>query len=137
MSEKKEAPREKKPAIPKKRTKPDFQRPESWRYKRLKKNWRRPRGLDNKVRKRVKGWPASPNIGYRTKKGLRGIHPSGFQEVSVTNTDDLNKVDKEREAIRIARTVGAKKRTEIVDKAKELGIHVLNAKEKMEIEEET
>ena len=26
---------------------PDFIRPESWRYKRLETNWRKPKGVDN------------------------------------------------------------------------------------------
>jgi len=37
---------------------PKFRRQESWRYKRLKENWRKPRGIDNKMRKKVKGWPS-------------------------------------------------------------------------------
>jgi len=54
-----------------KEKKPDFIRQESWRYKRLKENWRRPRGLDNKMRRRIKGWPACPNVGYRGPKESR------------------------------------------------------------------
>ncbi|MEM2111460.1 MAG: 50S ribosomal protein L32e [Candidatus Bathyarchaeia archaeon] len=117
-----------------KRKKPKFQRQESWRYKRLKENWRRPRGLDSKMRKKVKGWPASPNSGYRGLKKARGLHPSGFKEVMVFNLDDLNSVDPKIEAIRIAHRVGDRKRIEIVNKAKEMGIHILNPREYKELE---
>jgi len=116
--------------------KPKFRRQESWRYKKLKENWRRPRGLDNKMRKKVKGWPPSPNIGYRTLKEIRGLHPSGFKEDTVFNIDDLNKVDPKFEAIRIAHTVGTRKRIEISSRAREMGISVLNPKEMKEIAEE-
>lgn len=120
-----------------KRNKPKFQRQESWRYKRIEENWRKPRGLDSKMRKRIKGWPPSPNKGYRNRKEIRGIHPSGFQQVIVANINDLHKVNPEYEAVRIAHTVGARKRTEIVHKAKDMGIRILNPREMKEIEGES
>jgi large subunit ribosomal protein L32e len=65
-------------------------------------------------------------IGYRGPKVARGLHPSGYVEVSVRTIDDLNKVDPETQAIRIAHTVGLKKRGEISLRAGEKGIHILN-----------
>jgi len=118
-----------------KRKRPKFRRQESWRYKRIKENWRRPRGLDSKMRKKVKGWPSSPNAGYRGPKVARGLHPSAFKEVRVFNVDDLSDVNPEREAVRIAHTVGSRKRIEIVNRARELGIHVINPREFKELEE--
>jgi len=75
----------------KKAKKPEFIRQESWRYKRVDESWRRPRGLDSKMRLKRKGWPASPNIGYRSPKELRGLHPSGYREILVRNLSDLAK----------------------------------------------
>jgi len=118
-----------------KRKKPEFIRQESWRYKRLKENWRRPRGLDNKMRRRVKGWPSCPSSGYRGPKKARGLHPSAFREVLIFNMDDLNKVNPELEAIRIASSVGDRKRVELVKEARERGIHILNPREFRELEE--
>jgi ribosomal protein L32E len=34
-----------------KENKPDFERPESWRYVRLQTNWRKPKGIDHHQRK--------------------------------------------------------------------------------------
>lgn len=116
--------------------KPNFQRQESWRYKRVEKSWRRPRGLDSKMRKKVKGWPRSVTVGYRGPKEARGLHPSGYEEVLVWNVDDISGVDSKTQAIRIAHTVGARKRVEIFARAKERGIHVLNPKEVVEEAEE-
>jgi len=116
--------------------KPDFGRQESWRYKRLKESWRRPRGIDSKMRKKVKGWPRSPGVGYRSPKETRGLHPSGYEEVVVRNVDDVRKVDPKTQAIRIARQVGARKRVEISAMANELKIHVLNPRKALELEEE-
>jgi large subunit ribosomal protein L32e len=117
-----------------KRKKPKFVQPESWRYKRVKENWRKPRGIDSKVRKKVKGWPRSPRVGYRSSKEIRGLHPSGYEEIRVQRVDDLSKVDPQRQAIRIAHTVSAKKRIEISAKADESRIHILNPRKKKEEE---
>jgi large subunit ribosomal protein L32e len=114
---------------------PKFKRQESWRYKRVKENWRKPRGIDSKMRKQVKGWPPSPKAGYRSPKKIRGLHPSGYEEVRVQTVEGLNGLDSETQAIRIARTVGGKKRVEILALADERGIHVLNPRIPKELEE--
>jgi len=109
-----------------KKSKPKFIRQESWRYVRIKENWRRPRGLDSKMRLKRKGWPKMPDIGYGSPRLVRGLHPSGFREVLVYNVEQLRSINPDKEAARIAHTVGKKKRIEIIKKAEELGIRVLN-----------
>jgi large subunit ribosomal protein L32e len=117
--------------------KPEFVRQESWRYKRLKENWRRPKGIDNKMRRKIKGWPQTVNTGYRGPKAARGLHPSGYEEVLVYNVDDLKKVDPKTQAIRIAHTVGKKKRAQILTEAKKKKrIVILNVKEVKEVAEQ-
>jgi large subunit ribosomal protein L32e len=114
--------------------KPKFRRQESWRYKRVTDRWRRPHGIDSKMRKKIKGWPASPTTGYRSPKKIRGIHPSGFVETRVVTLDNLIGIDPELQAIRIAHTVGGRKRVEILTRAEEKGIHVLNPRTPRESE---
>ncbi|MEM3403871.1 MAG: 50S ribosomal protein L32e [Nitrososphaeria archaeon] len=114
--------------------KPKFIRPESWRYVRLKPNWRKPKGVDNKVRKEYGGWPARVKVGYASPKELRGLHPSGFREVMVHNVEELTKVNPNLEAARIGATVGRKKRLEIIRKAKELGVQILNPRRLKKVE---
>jgi large subunit ribosomal protein L32e len=108
-------------------TRPRFIRQESWRYDRLAENWRKPKGKDNKMRKQKSGMPALVKVGYRSPKAARGLHPSGYQDILIHNTQELIKLDSKRDAARIAHTVGKKKRIEIINKALELGIKVLNA----------
>jgi large subunit ribosomal protein L32e len=105
---------------------PSFVRHESWRYKRLKPNWRKPKGVDNKVRKSVKGWPKLVKVGYRGPKSVRYLHPSGYREVLVHNLNELTGTVPGRDAVRIGSTVGAKKRAALLRRANELGLVILN-----------
>ena len=118
-----------------KRKKPEFARPESWRYIRLKENWRRPRGLDNKVRKSFSGWPPLVKAGYRGPKVARGLHPSGYKEVLTHNAEDLKEIDPKTQAIRIAHTVGKRKRARIITEARKKKLTILNVKEVEEVAE--
>jgi len=105
---------------------PRFVRPESWRYVRLHPEWRKPKGLDNKIRKSFKGYPKRVKIGYGGPAKARGYHPSGHLDVLVHNPAQLDELIPERDAVRIGRRVGAKKRAEILKRATELGLRVLN-----------
>ena len=112
-----------------KRKKPAFVRPESWRYDKFSESWRRPRGLDNKIRRKIKGWPPAPSTGYKGPKIARGLHPSGYEEVLVHNVAELLQVNPEIQAVRIAHTVGKRKRVQIIAEAKKLSLVILNFKE--------
>lgn len=122
-----------------KKKKPKFVRQESWRYDRLKENWRRPRGIDNKMRRKIKGWPPTVNVGYRGPKSVRGLHPSGCEEVLVHNVYELKNVDPKTQVVRIAHTVGKRKRAQILLQARKKKITVLNLGEAKEevVKEET
>jgi large subunit ribosomal protein L32e len=115
--------------------KPKFVRAESWKYDRFSLSWRKPRGLDNKIRRKIKGWPPGPSMGYKGPKIARFLHPSGYREVIVYNVEDLSTIDPNTQAARIAHTVGKRKRALIIAKAKELNIKILNIKISAETEE--
>jgi large subunit ribosomal protein L32e len=107
-------------------TRPKFVRQESWRYIRLAENWRKPKGIDNKMRKQVSGVPPLVKVGYRGPKKARGLHPSGYKDRLIHNIRDLEKLDPKIDAARIGHSVGRRKRIDIVNKANALGIKVLN-----------
>jgi len=118
------------------RRKPEFKRQESWRYVRLKDVWRRPRGKESKMRYGVKKYPRGVSVGYKSARPLRGLHPSGLEEVMVYRPEDLDSIDPNRQAVRIGHTVGSRKRTAIAAKARELNIKILNPQGVVSIESE-
>ena len=105
---------------------PTFRRQEWFRYSKLGEAWRRPRGIHSKMRRHLKRRTHMVDIGYRGPAAVRGLHPSGFEEVMVYNVDGLTNVDPNVQAVRIGGTVGTKKRLDIQAKADELGIRGLN-----------
>ena len=109
------------------RKKPKFRKQGANYLKRIKNKWRKPRGLDSKLRVREKSKGKMPNPGYRTPRSTRGLHPSGLQEVYVQNIKDLEKIDSKIQVGRLSATIGKKKKQEIVEKAKEIKIKLLNA----------
>ena len=111
-----------------KHKKPEFLRSESWRYSKLSESWRRPRGLDHKMRRKIKGWPPMVSTGYKGPKSARGLHPSGYREVLIHNVQEVSGVDSKTQAARIAHTVGKKKRAQIIACLPEKGVSRARAK---------
>ena len=106
--------------------KPQFNRQDYHKKKRIPTSWRKPRGGLSKQRRRMKSKGPVVQAGFRTPKASRDLHPSGFEEVRVHNTDDLEGVDGDTQAVRIASKVGGRKRELIEDEAEEREIRVLN-----------
>ena len=79
------------------------------------------------MRKQKAGVPAIVKIGYRGPKAARGLHPSGYTDNLVYNPAGLVSLDPKKDAVRIAHTVGRRKRIQIISEASEMGLKVLNA----------
>ena len=110
-----------------KKATPSFRRTEWFRYKRLSRSgWRKPHGMDNKQRRNYRYRGSLVRIGHGKVNAASGLHPSGFEEVMVHNSSDLDQIDAETQAARVGATVGGRKREVIHSRADELGIRVLN-----------
>jgi large subunit ribosomal protein L32e len=109
------------------RHRPTFQHDQWFRYKKLSRiGWRKPRGARNKIQVDMAYRPRRPVVGYRGPALARGLHSSGFAEVLVHRPEDLDALDPQTQAARIASGVGARKRGLILKAAETKGVRVLN-----------
>ncbi|MBE0523662.1 MAG: 50S ribosomal protein L32e [Methanosarcinales archaeon] len=106
--------------------KPHFVQTDYHKKKRLKDTWRKPKGLHNKKRRYILGKGEMARPGYGSPTAVKGLHPSGFIEVLLNRVQDVDNVNPNKQAIRIARTVGQRKRLDIVKKARSLGLKIVN-----------
>lgn len=120
----------------KKKRMPKFHHEQAHRWTRVSESWRRVKGIDSATRERQKGRIAMVSSGYRTPKAVRNLHPSLFVEVRVHRPSELDELDPEVHAVRIASTVGFRKRQEILDAADAKLLRVLNPGRGEEFEEE-
>ena len=94
--------------------------------KRTPESWRSPKGTLSKQRRGMKSRGPKVAPGFQSPKAARGLHPSGFEEVRVHNTDDLDDIDGDTQAVRIASKVGDRKRERIEEVCEDEEIRVLN-----------
>ncbi|XP_038314618.1 large ribosomal subunit protein eL32-like [Canis lupus baileyi] len=125
-----------KPKIIKKRTK-KFIWHQSDRYVKIKHNWWKRRGIDNRVRRRFKGQILMPSIGYRSNKKTKHMLPSGFRKFLVHNVKELEVLlmCNKSYCAEIAHNVSSKNRKAIVERAAQLAIRVTNPNARLRSEE--
>ena len=86
------------------------------KFKRKKKQkWKKPTGRDNKMREKRKGYPAVVSIGYKK--------PKNPQVVVIRNIKELEKIKSKKI---IVGKISKKNRAEIIKKAEENEIMILN-----------
>jgi len=114
-----------------------FKRHQSDEYVKVKESWRRPRGIDSRQRRKFKGLTKLVNIGYGTDKETRHRMPNGFYKFTVSNVKELEVLlmQNRKYAAEIAHNVSSRKRKEIVERAAQLNIKVLNGSAKLKAEE--
>lgn len=124
------------PVIVKKR-RAHFKRHQSDRFKCVAPSWRKPKGIDNRVRRRFKGQAPMPSIGYGSNKKTKYMMPSGHKSFVVRNGCDLDLLLMHTRtfAATIAHNVSSKNRISIVEKARAMNIKVTNPGARVRTEE--
>nr|XP_045757641.1 60S ribosomal protein L32-like [Mirounga angustirostris] len=114
-----------KPKIIKKRTKKFIQH-QSDPYVKIKHNWQKPKGTDNRVHRRFKGQILMPNTGYRSNKETEHMPPSGFQKFLIHSIKELEVllVCNKSYCAEFAHNVSPKNHRTTVERAAQLAIRV-------------
>ena len=112
-----------------KRKKPDFIRQCHTKKTRLTAKWRKPKGIHSKMREKRKGHRKSPSPGYGSPKKVKGLHVLGLKSVRIISNKDLGNIDANNEGIILSATLGLRKKIEIIKKAVEKKIKILNIKD--------
>merc|ERR1719181_1249528 len=106
-----------------------FSRHQSDRFKRVKKNWRKPRGIDSRVRRRFRDAVTMPNIGYGTRKNDRyKMRKTGKYCLVVRNEKDIECLLNHNNSydIYMQHSLSVNTRKILIEKAKILGLKVIN-----------
>ena len=103
-------------------TKPKFLRRDAKRFSKFGKkrkkllSWKKPKGRDNKMREKRKGYAPVVSIGYKNKDKEK--------PKIIYNLKELEKISKNKDLL--IGNVGKKKKIEIAKKAKEMKLKILN-----------
>lgn len=122
--------------IVKKRTR-KFKRHQSDTKIRVPESWRRPKGIDSRVRRKWRGKVSMPNIGYGSNKKTRHMLPNGLYKFLVHNVDELDILMMQNRVYcaEISHNVSSRKRIAILDRAAQLDIKVTNHGARVKVEE--
>ena len=110
-----------------KRNKPSFIRYNSEYLRKLSSNWRKQKGLHNKVRLKKKGHPSFPSIGYGSPKEIRNLFDSKYKYKLINSEKDLENLNEKY--VILSSKLGLKKKLIFLNKLKSLDIKILNMKD--------
>lgn len=109
--------------------KPDFVKQDYHKKPKLSASYRKPRGLQSKMRLQKVGYRRTPKAGYGSPSIVRNATKDGFKPFIVNNRNELERIDAEKESIIISKGVGMKNKIEIIKAALDKKIHIENIKD--------
>ena len=104
---------------------PTFQRPNTRVIKRISARWRKPHGIDNKQRQKLKWAGAVVKIGFRSPRSQRHLHPQGKPEKLVHNAKELQAAGK-GVVIRLSATLSKRSKAALRKQAGQMGVKTVN-----------
>merc|ERR1712146_451517 len=115
-----------------------FKRHQSDKFIRVPTSWGKPRGIDSRVRRRFRSnGVVEVKVGYGTDKKTKHTLPDGFYKFTVRNVKELEvlMMSNRKYAAEVAKGVSTRKRKEIVERALQLNIKVINSEARLRSEE--
>ncbi len=106
----------------KKSKKPNFVRQDVGYKKEVGSKYRRPKGYHSKMRLSLKGSEPLPSAGYRAPAKVRGLNPSGLNDILIFSVKDLSKITK-ADCVVIGSSVGLRSKIPILEKVIELKLN--------------
>ena len=85
--------------------------------------WRKPKGRDNKMREKRKGYSKVVSIGYSANKSKKGKLKNKIK-IEIKNINDLNKLNKEN--IGVVGGIGKNMKIKIANAAKDMKVELFN-----------
>ncbi|MFP4523020.1 MAG: eL32 family ribosomal protein [Candidatus Nanoarchaeia archaeon] len=105
--------------------KPTFIRHDAHKKSRVSKTWRRPKGRQNKMRLGMKGYARARSTGYGSPLGVKGLSAQGLIKSVILTKKDIDMLDVKKNGIIFSRTLGAKKKLDLIAYAQEKGFTIL------------
>jgi len=111
-----------------KKRKPDYIRQDAHKKSKLSKSWRRPKGIQSKMRLHKRGYNRSPEVGYGSPVAVKGMTKRGLIPINVKNPQGIDSLDPATNEV-IVGNVGVKNKILIVKKALEKNFKIMNIKD--------
>ncbi|XP_036608379.1 60S ribosomal protein L32-like [Trichosurus vulpecula] len=107
------------------------------RYVTIRRNWCKPRGTDNRVRRRFKDQILMPNIGCGSNKKTKYMLPCRFRKFLVHDVKELEVLlmCNKSYCAKIAHNASSKNQKVIVERAAQLAIKITNPNARLRSEE--
>lgn len=119
-------------------TSKNFTRKDAHKKARIGNKWRKPKGLQNKMRLQKKNRPQKVKPGFGTKNEEKHKDKKGLEIIQIQTKEDLKNINPKKQTILIP-NLGAKKKLDLIAEAEKqkITIHNLNIKRyKTNIQEE-
>lgn len=108
---------------------PTFSRKDSHKKVRIGSKWRKPKGIQNKMRLQLRAHKKIVKAGYRTPNSLRHLTDEGMNVISVSNLKELEKVNSKEDVVIISSSVSNKTRLSMIEFALSKNIKIENLRD--------
>ena len=105
--------------------KPKYLRQDAHRVKKLENKWRKPKGMHSKMRRRMKSYRKSPEVGYGSPKAVKNLTKEGAIPLIIKSIKELENIGKNVVLI-LSGKIGLKKKLEIAKKVQKDNLKIKN-----------